>query len=274
MIIAPGVFTDMSNEVYHNDVLSISRSALIDFAKSPFNYWSNHINPARPEKEISAAMEFGTAFHTFILEPEKFHDDYQCLPQKVLLKDVGREAYDDYKKECDELVKSHKIILSQTDFELLIAMQKAIYEHDKAWKLIENAVYEQSHFWQDKDSELIVKCRPDILQTNMIIDLKTCADASERAMQHETFARGYDIQAAMMREGIYETTSNRIDNFILLCVEKKYPYNIGIHIIDETVIDRAELIYKNLLIRLKECHVNNNWPGYPISTIGLPKWLT
>lgn len=269
-----GIYKDLSSDNYHNDKSSISRSSLLDFSRSPYFYWANHINPDRPPKESTDAMEFGSAFHTMILEPELFNENYVVKPEAVLLKDVGREAYDNYKAHVEKLALTNKIILSSQDYSTLVAMQVAVYSNEDAKGLLEGAIYEQSYFWKDKATGLMLKCRPDILHANMIVDLKTVASAEERVMQREVFDRGYDTQAAMMRDGIFETTGKRIDNFILLCVEKKYPFCIGIYILDEEVINRAETRYKDLLVELKKCKETNEWPSYPIATISLPKWLT
>jgi exodeoxyribonuclease VIII len=220
-------------------------------------------------------MAFGSAFHTLVIEPDLFDKNYFVLPEKVLLKNVGRELYDAYKKVEKEAEScKDKVVLARDDFDCLLAMRDAIYRNGDAKGLIEGAVYEQSYFWKDKATDLMLKCRPDILHENMIVDLKTVNSASEKVMKYEVFDYGYDLQAAMMRDGIFETTGKRIDNFILLCVEKKYPYCIGIYILDEEVINRAETRYKDLLVELKKCQETNEWPSYPIATIGLPKWLT
>jgi hypothetical protein len=272
--IEEGIYPDLHNEYYHGDKESISRSALMDFIKSPYHYWANHINPYRPPKESTDAMEFGSAFHTFVLEPDKFYDEYGMEPPKVLLKDVGEDIYRTYKNKCDELAKSDKKIITAQIYALSVFMKDALLKDENAKGLIENATYEQSYFWEDKATGLMLKCRPDIQHANMIVDLKTVASAEERVIQREVFDRGYDIQAAMIRDGIFETTGKRIDNFILLCVEKKYPYCIGIYILDEEVLNRADIVYKQKLLELKQCQEANEWPSYPIATIGLPKWMS
>ena len=267
-----GCYSDLSNEEYHADKDYISRSAIMDYDKSPYTYWAKHINPDRPKKDATPAMELGTAFHTLILESERFDKEYEMKPTPVLLKDVGRELYDKYKCVIEYLEQSGKRLLSFDDWHNLMAMKAKLESNEQAMELIRDARIENSFFWQDEHTGLLLKARPDVLQRNMIIDLKTCADASEKAIQNEVFRYGYDVQMSMIRDGVEAIEGNRIDNFILICIETKYPYNIGIYILDEEIIENARYKYKNLLLQLKESQEFNNWKDYGINTILLPKW--
>ena len=80
-----GVYRNLSNEEYHNHKESISRSALMDFQKSPYTYWAKHLNPYRPKKVTTPQMDLGTAFHTLILEPERFNEEYVMKTIPLLL---------------------------------------------------------------------------------------------------------------------------------------------------------------------------------------------
>src|ERR1700733_6786726 len=102
-MINEGIYNDLSSDDYHNDKNSLSRSSIKDFAKNAFYYWSMHLNPNRPSRETTDAMIIGSALHTLVLEPQNFLKQYAIEPPKMLLKDVGREIYDIYKKHCDYL---------------------------------------------------------------------------------------------------------------------------------------------------------------------------
>src|ERR1700739_7402 len=91
--VEPGIYPDMTNEHYHRS-LAISRSGIMKFLESPYKYWADYINPNRPPKRTTAAMQFGSAFHTLLLEPQKFSDEYiveielERLPKVGLLRDL------------------------------------------------------------------------------------------------------------------------------------------------------------------------------------------
>lgn len=269
-----GCYTELSNENYHAIKSYLSRSALMDYARSPYTYWAKHLNPDRPNQEKNTpAINLGKAFHTMMLEPHLFEKSFYVLPEKVLLKNVGKEAYEAYKKAEEEGTSfKDKVVLTRNDYELLLAMQARFNSNGRAKELIEGALYELSFFWQDEHSRLMLKARPDILHENMIVDLKTCSDASPRAYQAEMVRYGYHIQGAMIRDAVEAIEGRRINNVINICIETKYPYNMAIYIIDEFAIDEGQIKYKNILLEMKRALEENSFSDYGIQTISLPKW--
>jgi exodeoxyribonuclease VIII len=268
----PGIYTDLSNEEYHADKSSLSRSSLKDFYRSPHYYWSMHLNPNRPKRIETDEMRFGTAFHKLILEPNTFEMEYAIKPERVLLKDVGRDKYEAYKSECDALENSGKIVLSDEDMITLHEMAMALVRNDKAKQLLSDGEIEKSFFWADSQSDITLKARPDILQNNMIIDVKTIADASYQAYQRSMVSGWYHVQGAMIRDAIRKFEDKDISNVINICVEKKYPYSVGIYLIDEAALDEGERMYKNILLHLRDCLINNDFRDLEIRTVELPKW--
>lgn len=268
----PGMYPNLPSEDYHGHKQSISRSALMDFKKNPRKYWAKHLNPDRPKEESKPSWTFGTAFHTLILEPHLFEQNYFVMPEKVLLKDVGREAYDEYKRIEQEASSTSRIVLSQCEFLRLRDMQDRVQAHPKASALISGGIFESSYFWKDVHSGLMIKSRPDILHSNIYVDLKTIDDASPQNFQREMVKYGYHIQGAMVRDGVEQLTNERISAVINICVEKTYPYSIGIYIIDEAAIDEGHMQYKQALLDLKHAIGHNEFPDYDVCTIGLPKW--
>lgn len=274
-IATTGCYPDVTNEEYHADKSYLSRSSLMDFDKSPYTYWAKHINPDRPNQEKNTpAINLGKAFHTLILEPHLFDKQFGVMPPKVLLKDVGRETYEAFKKKAEEIDASNKIILSDDDFLLLANMRIRVEGNNQAMELIRDARIENSFFWEDEHSGLLLKARPDILHENMIVDLKTCSDASPRAYQMEMVKYGYHVQGAMIRDAVEAIEGRRINTVINICVETKYPHNMAIYIIDEHAIDEGQVKYKNILLDIKNAIGHNTYQDYGIQTIGLPRWAT
>lgn len=280
----------MTNEAYHAHS-AISRSTLMIFSQSPYKYWAHYLNPNRPKKESTKAMDFGSAFHTFILEADKFNDEYvieqeyENLPRVGLLRNLGRPEYEKQKAERSKVefinaslkeefnsLAEGKTILSFGDFDQLVYMKIALQNNDEAWALIQEASYEQSYFWRDKESELMVKARPDILHNNIIVDLKTCVNAASKAYQRTMLESGYHIQGAMIREGVRELTGKDIPNVINICIEKIYPFCIGIKIISEEALDEGRRKFKEILMNMKSAIDTNNYPDYEAETITLPSW--
>lgn len=270
--IKPGIYKDLSNHDYHADKTSLSRTSIKDFYRNPRYYWSMHLNSNRPERTATRDMILGSAFHTLILEPHKFSDEYAIEPEKVLLKDVGRQAYDDYKTQCQLLENSSKIVLSTDEYLNLRSMSDELYKSKRIIGLLSGEDIEKSFFWKDEDSGLLVKARPDILHENMIIDLKTISDASIHSFQRSMVDGWYHVQGAMIRDAVRILEDREISTVINICVEKKYPYCIGIYIIDEAALDYGEDLYKSTLLNMKSCIIENEFEDFKPKIVGLPKW--
>ena len=272
-MIEQGIYLDLSSEEYHSDKNSLSRSSIMDFKKNQRKYWAKHLNPDRPKEETKPSWVFGTAFHTLVLEPHLFEKNYFIMPEKVLLKDVGREAYDEYKKKEKEAESCEsKVVLSRNDFNSLLAMRHSLLRNERAKSLIEGAVYESSYFWQDENSGLMLKSRPDILNGYIYADLKTIDDASPENYQREMAKGGYHIQAGMAKDGHKVLTGEPIALCVNICVEKQYPHCVGIYIIDELAIEQGQRIYKEVCVDMRSAISDNRYSDFPVQTIGLPKW--
>lgn len=267
-----GRYLNLSSEEYHAHKDSISRSALMDFKKSPRKYWAKHLNPELIVEKPKASWEFGTAFHALILEPHWFEENYFLMPEKVLLKNVGREKYDEYKNLEHESETTKKKVLSHADYKRLQDMRDSLFSNAKAKELVEQALYESSYFWRDEESGLMVKSRPDILHKNLCVDLKTIDDASPHNFQRSMALSGYHIQAAMVKDAVKNVDGIDLLACINLCVETSYPYSIGIYIIDDEAIEIGKNEYKQLLLDLKSCIIANEFNDYEPMTLGLPKW--
>ena len=272
IVLSPRCIPDLSNEEYHANKDYTSRSSIMDFDKSPYTYWAKHLNPDRPIRESTPQMILGSAFHTLMLEPDKFNYEYAILPQKVLLKDVGRETYDAFKKLEKEMLEGSQTLITSDEYINLMNMKLTVEANKSAMQLINNARIENSFFWKDEHSGLNLKCRPDILHDNMIVDLKTTSNASPRHFQREMVDYGYHVQFAMIRDAVEIIEGRRINNCINIVIETKYPYNMAIYIIDEFALEEGQIKYKQLCLDLKNAIEENRWQDYGIQTIGLPKW--
>lgn len=295
-----GVYKDLSNEEYHADRSAISRSGLWSFKKAPQKYWNEYLNPERPEKKQTDDMIFGSAFHTFVLEPHLFEQQY-CIKdvelpvvdekplkrdlQALYGKDKGAEMYEEAKaleerqkaardKALAEFTakSANRILLTNKDMDKLIQMRASVLKHQDASRLIVDAAIEHSLFWEDPHTGIKCKTRPDIWHSNMTVDLKTTKDADERSFRNSLLSLGYHLQSAMNREGIFHTGHNDIKTHTFLCVEKEWPHLVAVYILNENALDSAHNLFKNTLTEFKRCKENDVWAGYETKEIDLPAW--
>ena len=263
------VFEDLDNDAYHWHK-AISRSGIVEFMRSPANYWNAYHNEKRPEKVSTEAMIFGSAFHTAVLEPHLFSKQYVMRPEGIDRRTKqGKLDYEEF------LARSEgKIILTPEQIATLTDMQESVLNHPQANELILNARYEHSIFWEDENTGIELKTRPDAWHENMTVDLKTIASADPRSFQNAMVAHGYHIQSAMMREGIRAATGKDITNHLFVCVEKTFPFLVAVYILDETTLEVGHSTIRRALSEMKSCYDTNEWPGYQTQTLGLPNWAS
>jgi hypothetical protein len=241
----PGIH-DISIEAYHASD-GLSRSALMLFKKSPQHYYNEYLSENKVTRSATPALLFGDALHTYVLEHDKFFDRYafdESYPGKKMIKE------DDY-------------------FDI-VNIAQSLDNDPTAKHLISKAQYEKAIYWQDDDTGILCKCRPDILHGNMICDLKTTNDASEKSFKYSIWKYGYHIQAAMTLDGIYKILGKKIEDFIFIAVEKKAPFVIAVYILDTQSIEKGRDEYKELLVKYKDCLDKNEWPGYRKRYISIP----
>jgi len=285
-IFAPGVY-EISNDAYHSSA-GISRSMLVDFKRSPKHFQHKYLNPHYVKPEPSTAMEFGTALHTALLEPQEFYNRIAVKPEEKIvigkplrLKDVGKERFEADKKRIEnarvtkeaaeiafELESKGKIILTAAEKKKLDAMCEAVYSDVYAKELLVGARYERSIFWIDPETQLLCKARPDIWHDQFIVDYKSCDDASEKAFWWAAKSGGYYLQFAMMNQAIKNVLGYDMRDFIFLAQEKAEPFLPAVFQLADESLDKGVQEFRELLTQLKDCMDKNQFSGYE------PKYLT
>jgi hypothetical protein len=271
---SPGIYENISNFDYHNNCVGISRTGILKFRKTPRHYYEYCFNKHKNIKKPSKSLQLGSAVHTAILEPHLFLNEYAIKPEKSpLLKDVGREKYEEGKKKAERFIieNAGKIIITEDEYDHILKIKDAVNKDNSQFIAgkIENSI-----FWENKETGILCKARPDIwlYSNDVIIDLKTCDDASPWNLSSDMHKYGYNVQFAMIQDGIYELTGRLIKDFILLCVETEEPFLNVTHFIGEESIEKGRTEFLKHLKTYKECLEKNEWPGYIPQIINLPAY--
>ncbi len=253
----------LTNDEYHLHP-AIGSSSLKPMLKSPAHYKAYIDKPRAPTK----AMDLGTAIHQAILEPNRFESEAVVMPK---FEGTGSRAA---KEEW--LLENHgKLILSLADLETIDGILGSIRKNKLVSKLLSSGAAEESYFWQDPDTGLVCKCRPDFLREgHIIVDVKSTVDASFDGFPTQVARMKYHLSAAMYLDGVSAVLGQNFDQFIVLAIEKEPPYALNVHLLDQGTIDAGRLLYKRALKQLKECREKNSYPGYTekVLTLSLPNW--
>lgn len=250
---------------YHAD-RAIGHSGIVKILKSPAHLREYLDHPHTP----TPAMAFGTAVHTFVLEQERFADEFVVAEKFDRRTKEGKEAAARF-----EEANQGKALITSDEMDTLNRVRSAVHSHLGAAKLLRQGDAELSAFWTDANTGLSCKCRPDWFNGEAIVDLKTCVDASNGGFSRSIANFGYDIQAAFYVDGIRAVTGMELP-FLFIAVEKEAPHAVAVYRADPEVIEVGRKKYRAALQLLKWCQESESWPAYQpggeIELISLPRW--
>lgn len=244
----------MTNKEYReHEGISRSELQIIDQSPLHFMYAISHPEPETP------SLVFGRAAHKFILEQTDFDKEFAVAPVCDRRTTKGKETWINF---C-ELSKGKDIITSD-DFDVIWDMYQAIERNPIAVQLL-TGEHEQSFFWTDPETGEAVKCRPDCLTEyegkKYIVDYKTTASCEDGAFERSCKKYGYQLQAGMYREGLFQNTFEEY-GFAFVAQEKSAPYAVRVYFCTPEYINQGYDKYRELLGIYHWCKVNDNWYGY------------
>ena len=251
--------TVISNEEYHADP-AISASHLKKVMQSPYHYWSAYLDPSRTPTIATSAMKLGSLTHCCVLEPDQVSARYGITPDRR--SNAGKAL-------AAEMEASGIEAVTAQEMEQALSMAASVRSNSTVSSLLSNGAAETSHWWDDIATRLRCKCRPDWFDGELIVDLKTCVDASPAGFGKSVAAFHYQLQAAHYLAG---TLAKR---FIFVAVEKVYPFAVGVYELDQEALIHGSIARHNSLQRIQDCRAIGEWPGYTdggIQTLQLPGW--
>ena len=259
----------MSNKEYRK-AKGVSSTDLKKMVKSPahYKYWKEH-----SEELDTNSFLIGRAVHKYVLEKDDFFNEFAVAP---LVDRRTKEGKAEWLLFQDQSVG--KDIITQEDFEKIQAMYDALYATPFVSKLL-SGEKELSFFTEDDRTGLTVKCRPDCLteigEANILIDYKSCADASSDGFMKDAIKLNYDLQLGFYKD-IVDEVREKEHTVIFIAQEKNPPYLVNILEANEYFIRSGRDMYRTYLDMYAECLENDDWYGYTkdgVNTLGLPGWL-
>lgn len=273
----------LPNEDYHQPERGLSCSSLKLFAQDPSLLIWNAEAP-RDESKMKA-IDFGTDFHAYFLEPDLFKEQYKVLPvfnrRKPAEKAEELELIEQWKSEGITAV-------TQEDLDKLEAMRLSAMAHPTVKMLMQKGVAEPSIFWQHKSTGIECKCRPDWLVADVpdeqrppfvapntrhiVVDLKTIASVDRIQSQIENLK--YYIQDAFYTQGVEAVLGGKVE-FVFVFVSTsielgRYPVRV-VKLAETAKFDGREEV-ESLIKSLKWHKDNNHW--HTAIEIDRPHWAT
>lgn len=252
-------------ERYHA-VESLSSGGVRRIVRSPAHFLAERTKAKAP----SAAMQFGSAVHFGVLEPERFAAEVVEAPKFDRRTTAGKAAAAEW-----EAANAGKLSFDPETFAAVRESIAAVQAHPSASRLLSEGRPEVSAFWRDGRTGAPLKARFDYLRADGgVVDVKTTRDASAPEFARSAATFGYHVQAAHYWLAHEAAIGSSPAFFAFVCVETEAPFGVACYVLDEADI-RAGMRTVNRAIELyAQCLRTGKWPSYPatVERLLLPKW--
>ncbi|SHG78518.1 PDDEXK-like protein of unknown function [Kaistia soli DSM 19436] len=263
LIDTAGCYADLDIERYHGQCTegpSISSSGLREiFSKSPAHFWAtSSLNPDRAEPADKDELILGRAAHHLLLGEQGFDRLFAIRP----------DAWKDWRTGAAKAWRAAQIevgrtVLSPGEIESIRGMHASLAAHPLVARGILDGAIEQSLIWQDTETGIWLKARPDAIPTSSgdFADLKTAASVAPEDLSRAVSDRRYDMQAALVKWAAKAVLDIDMTDFALVFVEKSPPHCVEIRVIRHDDIAEAETDLRAALQLFAKCLKNGRWPG-------------
>jgi len=256
----------------YNAIEAERKSTLTAMAESPGAYRHRCDTPF----EASPAMDFGSAVDTLLFEgKDALLEQFAMRPEGLKLTTKAGKAWK--RDNPGIIVPAHEVYSTA-----LAALMDPI-----ARRFLDEGEFQVSGFWQDEDSGLWCKCRPDIYDESkpawtewtqaipVVADLKITGVIDPHAWTRVAYRLKYHWQAAMYLDGMTEATGVPHELFYFIVAESKPPHQVRVYETPSSVIAQGRAEYQMALMQVKACRDADYWPTSTgkVETIKFERWM-
>lgn len=275
------VYDNLPDERYHRS-RGIAKSGLDLVHRSPLTYITHRRHP----KPSTPAMRLGSALHALVLTPEEFAAQYVRDPFPGSQAKAAKEARAALETEGKIIVPDAREpdFWSPGGWTQIHYMRDAVHADPIASALLGSGVAERSMYWIDSDRSggrdatgKLCRGRIDFWSDahELLVDLKSTADASFSAFAKSVIDRRYHVQDAYYSWGWWRATGKPATGFVFIAVEKEPPWQVACYVLGDGDRDLGRMLFERDLEVYRRCHDADEWPGYApgeIRTLELPGW--
>lgn len=281
---APGIYHDLPLSRYHRGDIaagpSVSSTTLRRlWNESPAHAWAHDpANPDRVVEDDSEAFILGRATHHLVCGQVDFASEFIVRPTQA---PDGRDWHGANKSCIRWLAEQKRVgrtVLTPAQVEQIKGMAIALGAFPLMAAGVLNGLIERSLFWQDKETGLWLKARPDAIPSDSgdFSDLKTTRSVLYHDLQNSVAAYGYQQQAALVLEGA-RALDLAGETFTFIWVETKPPYCVRAQQIKDEDIARGMKQNRAAMRTFADCLAAGNWPGpgddrADAEYVDLPDW--
>lgn len=278
MNLAAGIHPDIPAEVYHADPCpEPSLSASIGWtliSRSPAHAQEEHprLNPDFTPKG-KEHYDIGHAWHNMVLRQKFWREE-------VVQIDAGSWQTKAAREKRDEAHAAGLVPILVGHYEALERMVGVLERHPQASRIFRDGTPEVTLVWQDDDTGIWLRCRPDWRPRRDSMpwpDAKTAADANPLAWDRRFAAdHGGLLRAALYQEGIRRCCGIDSPTLYYVVQEKAPPHCIVIRVVDgkSAAMEIGRRMLHQAIQTWAQCIKSDAWPGYElVGELQVPRWM-
>jgi PDDEXK-like domain of unknown function (DUF3799) len=271
----PGWVSGIPIERYHSAGMcvgpSVSSSNLRKcWSHSPahcFAQWAE--NPNREERPMTSAMLLGGCAHYILLGEDNFKLKYISQPPLYPDRKTGEmKAWSNnsiFAKEWHaKAALEGKVVVTEKVLNNIVEMARTLAREPLVNDGILSGYVETSGFFLDKETNLWIKTRPDVIPhtdtDSDFVDLKTTSEVITPALMSSIRTYGYHQQAALCWEAC-ETFGHPFTSFMLVFCETTNPWCVRTVPLPEQDISLGRQQNRSSLRKIRAGIDSGVWPG-------------
>lgn len=219
--------------------------------------------------EDSDALRLGRALHTRVLQPNRYDTDWAVAPECDRRTTAGKQTWATFESDCRAQGKG---VLSAGEAAAIDGIVNGIAT-TTASTVLEMCEHREI-VCTGSICGVPCKARIDACSTSgMLVDVKTCQSASERAFTRSIVDYGYLLQLAFYRRLMEQNGMLRGPTVLIAC-EKARPHAVALYALRDEDIERMDGLIDALVQLYAECTESNRWPSYPrtVRELAMPEW--
>lgn len=190
-----GIYFNLPEELYFTDA-ALSRTSIKQLLESPYEYWlDSPMNPrwipphmrndTKADKEAMRERADGKAFHTLLLEPHLFAEQFKVVPG-------------------DPLATDGRPIIERTRYLEMVKQIEIVKAMEVPKQLLQGGYPEVTLVWRDEVTGAMFKTRHDYFREFCSVDYKSIYRLNDGVVKQAMRGYGYNLQAALYHEARVE----------------------------------------------------------------------
>lgn len=261
---------DIPIETYLGDCCagpSVSGSGLVKIEQTSLAHywWDSYHNPQR-EPYDSTALAFGRACHAWVLGEPEFNKYFVVSPYEEFRSNEARVWRE----------QQTRTIVKPDQLDAIKAMNETILKTPLIQNAFKDGKPEQSLIWQDRETGIWLKTRPDWLPSALkyVPNFKTARSSRPADFTRSAYDLGYHQGAALCIDGLREVLGWKAPSYYFVAQEKTPPYVATLVVMRDTDIEWGRLLNRAAIRKLARALDADEWPGYATGAveISMPMW--